>query len=149
MVCTLRIKETDMIRFTAVAALVLSMLMPSAPAFAQSGTPLVPRQTDEQRVERPHSLRDSVARYDFTAVPGAGSSQTPAFQPTSVRSERSMTRKIFGGLLGATAGFFGGGYLGAKIEGDGCSCDDPGLKGAIIGAPIGAVVGAIVGTLLF
>lgn len=39
------------------------------------------------------------------------------------------------------AGFVGGGILGAKIEGP-CSCDDPGLKGAVIGASIGAVVGA-------
>ena len=30
-----------------------------------------------------------------------------------------------------------------RIEGDGCNCDDPGLKGALIGAPIGAAVGAL------
>ena len=40
---------------------------------------------------------------------------------------------------------FAGGYLGAAIEGDRCHCDDPGLKGAVIGAPIGAATGGILG----
>jgi hypothetical protein len=138
-----------MIRLTAVAALVFSMLLPTTPAFAQERIALAPRQTVEPEAARPHSIRQSVANYDFTAVATAASSQTPAFQPASVRSQRSMTRKIFGGLLGATAGFFAGGYIGARIDGDCGGCDDPGFKGAIIGAPIGAVVGAIAGTLLF
>jgi hypothetical protein len=47
--------------------------------------------------------------------------------------------------VGATAGFFAGGYLGAAIDGDCGGCDDPGLKGALIGAPIGAVAGGILG----
>ena len=42
-------------------------------------------------------------------------------------------------------GFFAGGYIGAWIEGDRCHCDDPGLKGVLIGAPIGAVIGGILG----
>jgi hypothetical protein len=53
--------------------------------------------------------------------------------------------KIFFSALGATAGFFGGGMLGARIDGPCGGCDDPGLMGALIGAPIGAVVGGIVG----
>ena len=61
------------------------------------------------------------------------------------RSERGLGRKIVGAAVGAAGGFFGGGYLGATIEGDRCHCDDPGLKGAVIGAPIGAVVGGILG----
>jgi hypothetical protein len=39
----------------------------------------------------------------------------------------------------------GGGYIGARIEGDRCRCDDPGLAGFIIGAPIGAIAGGVVG----
>jgi hypothetical protein len=39
----------------------------------------------------------------------------------------------------------GGGYLGAKIEGDRCRRDDPALAGLIIGAPIGAIAGGVVG----
>ncbi len=61
------------------------------------------------------------------------------------RRERSIGRKILGASIGALGGFFGGGYLGAAIEGDRCHCDDPGLKGAVIGAPIGAAVGGILG----
>jgi hypothetical protein len=62
------------------------------------------------------------------------------------RSERGLARKVFGALVGAAGGFFAGGYLGAKIEGDGCHCDDPGLKGFLIGAPIGAVAGGTLGS---
>ena len=49
---------------------------------------------------------------------------------------------------GGVGGFFLGGYLGYKIEGKDCGCDDPGLQGLIIGAPIGAIAGAIAGTLV-
>jgi hypothetical protein len=58
---------------------------------------------------------------------------------------RGPGRIIAGAAVGATAGFFGGGYLGAAIDGDCGGCDDPGLKGALIGAPIGAVAGGILG----
>ncbi len=51
-----------------------------------------------------------------------------------------------GAALGV-AGFFGGGILGAALEPD-CNCDDPGLRGSLIGAPIGATVGAVVGVSL-
>jgi hypothetical protein len=60
-------------------------------------------------------------------------------------SKRGVGRAILGGAAGAVGGFFAGGYTGALIEGDRCSCDDPGLKGAVIGAPIGAVAGAVLG----
>ena len=43
---------------------------------------------------------------------------------------------------GAVAGFFAGGYIGSKLEPN-CRCDDPGLKGMLIGAPIGAIATAI------
>ena len=58
---------------------------------------------------------------------------------------RGPGRIVAGAAVGATAGFFAGGYLGAVIDGDCGGCDDPGFKGAIIGAPIGAVVGGILG----
>jgi len=60
-------------------------------------------------------------------------------------SRRGVGRRILGGAVGGVGGFFGGGYLGAAIEGDRCECDDPGLMGAVIGAPIGAAVGAWLG----
>ena len=62
-------------------------------------------------------------------------------------SRRGVGRAILGGAVGAVGGLFAGGYLGTVIEGDGCDCDDPGLKGALIGAPVGTVAGAILGAL--
>jgi hypothetical protein len=60
----------------------------------------------------------------------------------------STARKIVGAAVGAFGGFFLGGYAGAAIEGDRCNCDDPGLKGFLIGAPIGAVAGGLFGALI-
>jgi hypothetical protein len=56
---------------------------------------------------------------------------------------------VIGTIVGGVGGFFGGGILGAAIEGDRCNCDDPGLVGALIGAPTGAAVGAILGYKFF
>jgi hypothetical protein len=63
------------------------------------------------------------------------------------RRDKPVWRRIAGAAVGATGGFFGGGFLGAAIEGDSCSCDDPGLKGFLIGAPAGAVAGGILGAM--
>jgi hypothetical protein len=46
-------------------------------------------------------------------------------------------------ILGAVGGLVAGGWLGAKIEGDRCGCDDPGAKGFLIGAPLGAIAGGV------
>ena len=58
---------------------------------------------------------------------------------------RSKKRITAGAIAGGVGGFFGGGFLGAHIEGDRCNCDDPGVRGFLIGAPIGAVAGGILG----
>ena len=73
----------------------------------------------------------------------------PAQERASTERSRPAWRIVLGAALGGVGGFFGGGYLGARMEGDGCHCDDPGLKGVLIGAPIGAAVGAIVGGRYF
>ena len=68
--------------------------------------------------------------------------------PRSNRSgARARSKKLIvaGAIAGAVGGFFAGGFLGAHIEGDRCDCDDPGVRGFLIGAPIGAVAGAIAG----
>ena len=71
-----------------------------------------------------------VRRYAARALPpGAAASVT-----------RSRTARVILGVLG---GLVAGAYLGAKIEGHRCACDDPGLTGAMIGAPLGAVAGGI------
>lgn len=67
------------------------------------------------------------------------------------RPRHSVTRIVTGAVLGGAAGFFAGGYLGYQFERGfkDCGCDDPGMKGIMIGAPIGAVVGAILGGKFF
>ena len=50
--------------------------------------------------------------------------------------------------LSVVGGLVGGAYIGAKIEGTGCQCDDPGLKGAMIGAPVGAIAGGVLAWIL-
>jgi hypothetical protein len=81
------------------------------------------------------------------AEPALTPSLVAAQSSSGPRSQRAWPRRLIGGLVGGAAGFFLGGYLGARIEGDDCNCDDPGLKGAVIGAPIGAVAGGILGAL--
>ena len=88
------------------------------------------------------SIRRSLEKLDYRSL----TLEEVQAQPSS---RRSVGRKILGGALGALGGFFAGGYIGAKIEGDCGGCDDPGLKGAVIGAPIGAVVGGILGAKFF
>jgi hypothetical protein len=116
------------------AALALGVVVVPAAASAQG------RTVGDLRRSMDRIVRDSG---------GVAAVQTlaPAHRSTPQR-QRSVTRKIIGGVVGAAAGFFGGLYLGAALEPD-CKCDDPGLKGALIGAPIGAVVGGIVGATWF
>ena len=65
---------------------------------------------------------------------------------TSIQEHtRSKKRILAGAIAGGVGGFSAGGFLGAHIEGDRCDCDDPGVRGFLIGDPIGAVVGAIAG----
>lgn len=92
------------------------------------------------------SLRNAIAPIVSAGVePTAVASQSAArVQP---QRSKSPWRRVAGAAVGGVGGFFGGLFLGAAIEGDGCHCDDPGLKGAIIGAPIGAVAGGILGGL--
>jgi hypothetical protein len=95
------------------------------------------------------NFRRSPGSFDDTGTAASQRTGVPAFAAAPAGGHRSTSRKVLGGVIGATAGFFAGAYLGAAIEGQGCSCDDPGLQGAMIGAPIGAVVGAILGVKLY
>lgn len=112
------------------SAFVLSMLLAQGAAYAQAGG-------DPVILEKLF-IRRSFATLDLPSV-----SQRPA-----VSRERSTGRKVLGGVIGAVGGFFGGGFLGSKIEPD-CDCDDPGVKGFLIGAPVGAVIGGILGAKFF
>ena len=71
--------------------------------------------------------------------------RAPAQLSPGRQRHRGPGRVVAGAAVGAVAGFFAGGYLGAAIDGDCGGCDDPGLKGALIGAPVGAVTGGILG----
>jgi|SRR5688572_31795194 len=95
------------------------------------------------------SLRQYLATTNVEREMEPNRTGASAHQASSEGRRRSVGRKILGGALGGVAGFFGGGYLGAAIEGDRCHCDDPGLMGALIGAPVGATVGAILGVMFF
>ena len=68
--------------------------------------------------------------------------QAPRINRSGARA-RSKKRIVAGAIAGSVGGFFAGGFLGAHIEGDRCDCDDPGVRGFLIGAPIGAVAGGI------
>jgi hypothetical protein len=97
--------------------------------------------------EAPHTIQPRAAWLTSARFPAGGDAagMVRAQAPRNARAERGLGRKVFGAIVGAAGGFFVGGYLGASIEGDRCHCDDPGLKGAVIGAPIGAVAGGILG----
>ena len=86
------------------------------------------------------------------AAAGIARQQTPG-QPGATSQTRSRAsragRAIAGAAVGAIGGAFAGGYLGAALEPD-CGCDDPGLKGFLIGFPVGGLlVGVFGGFYLF
>ena len=74
-------------------------------------------------------------------------SPQPPMHPVRLnRPRRSRAlRAVLGGAVGAVGGALAGGYLGAKSEGDCGGCDDPGLKGFLIGFPVGGIVGGVLG----
>jgi hypothetical protein len=74
------------------------------------------------------------------------SSQQPAF-PGHSTGRTQGERRVWGAVVGGLVGFVAGGLVGAAIDRH-CACDDPGLKGFIVGAPIGAAGGAVIGFIL-
>jgi hypothetical protein len=124
------------------APFLITLLLSSTHVFAQTGV---------DTGEAPNAnvnLRKYIASADFGDVVIA-EAKVPAFQSTGSRGQRSTTRKVIGTIVGGVGGFFGGGFLGAAIEGDRCDCDDPGFVGFLIGAPTGAAVGAVLGYKFF
>jgi hypothetical protein len=93
-----------------------------------------------------------VSREQMTLLPATGATfhQAARFPQTRLQNRPrhyNTAQRIAASVGMGFAGFFAGGYLGAKLEPD-CRCDDPGLQGFIIGAPIGAAAGAIFGAWL-
>jgi hypothetical protein len=112
---------------------------------------IVPRAIPGGFAAKPYDSNPWVRSDVLPSMASALGSKTAALRypsfplpQVSGKKQRSGGRKFLGAVVGAAGGFFGGAYLGAAIEGE-CNCDDPGLRGAIIGAPIGAVTGGILG----
>lgn len=109
----------------------------ATPAFAQS-----PPVASMDNVA---AFRASIAAVRFDAPTGAGESAGGARAP---RREMGKGKRALLTAAAGFGGFFAGGYIGAAIDGDCGGCDDPGLKGALIGFPIGAAAAAITTWLL-
>jgi len=95
------------------------------------------------------SIRASVEALRSAPAPALTSGQTGVTVggPFAKASGQKPNRALVV-TLGVVGGLFGGAYIGAKIEGSGCQCDDPGLKGAMIGAPVGAIAGGVLAWIL-
>ena len=91
-------------------------------------------------------IRAATVRVVKDAAPVAAAPALPrsVFAP---KAKQSVGELAAGAVLGGVAGFFAGGFGGAKFDRTfhDCRCDDPGLKGFLIGAPVGAILGAILG----
>lgn len=105
----------------------------ASPAFAAE-----PADTGIDRV----SLRQSIANVRFDDAPMVTSR---ADAPPAAQSGNGMSTpmRALWTIAAGFGGFYAGGIIGARIEGGCNGCDDPGLKGALIGAPIGAATAAI------
>jgi hypothetical protein len=139
-------------RYSAVVTLALSIAFAPAGAGAQEMARLPDSSWAARTVpltlpEAPHTIQQRRIWLKSAGFPAGGDTagMLRAQDLGNPRSARGLGRKLLGALVGATGGFFAGGYLGATIEGDRCHCDDPGLKGALIGAPVGAAAGGMLG----
>jgi hypothetical protein len=110
----------------------LGLLLASTPALAQ-------QPAAGQRV----NLRQAIK-----TAPIPAADVRPAFPLPSTASARKPQGAARGLLVAGAAvgGFFGGGFLGHAIERKfwDCNCDDPGVRGFLIGAPAGAIAAGIV-----
>jgi hypothetical protein len=117
---------------TLVVLTCLSILSVATPALAQIPSP---PPVDSR------TFRASIAAVKFDT---ASAEKLSASRPVMRQAKKMGTGERIGWTaLAGLGGFFAGAYIGAAIEGDRCECDDPGLKGALIGMPIGTAAAAI------
>jgi hypothetical protein len=102
------------------------------PAMAQTARPQV------SRVDITSATKSFVA--GRTAPRAASPARADASRP-AVSAPRPRWQRGLWAALGAFGGFWEGGALGAHLDGTSCGCDDPGLRGFLVGAPIGAITG--------
>jgi len=101
--------------------------------------------------ERPDG-KPATARTFQAAVREAGRTLVKDRARTAMRAGQGPARRTStppggvarGALIagGVVAGMYAGAQVGAALEGD-CQCDDPGMRGALIGMPIGGVLGGL------
>jgi hypothetical protein len=120
-------------------------LVEKGPATAAVSAAVARAISEQYRVKpwRPDDVRASEVSLSNLAV-RLNRQPMPVSQTATPGRQRSIRRKVLGAVVGATGGFFVGGFLGAKIDGE-CNCDDPGFVGFLVGAPIGSVAGGILG----
>jgi hypothetical protein len=143
-------------RFTSIVTRVLTAAtIVSLPALGLAQTPTAstaPAETPRAERTAPQLLpavpiKEWKISADSLEPTGVRSQTTPYRTPQPGRRSNVKTgiKRALAGVAGGFAGFMAGGWIGARIEGNRCVCDDPGLQGFVIGAPIGAVAGAVLG----
>ena len=132
------------------AAVLLAMTWPSSAGAQTFGTgPVIPngaRLVRSVRFSNPAAVRVSP---DALLRQPIGRLEHPTVSSPSPRARHITAGRVGKVALGIVGGFFAGGFIGARIEGHSCGCDDPGLRGFLIGAPIGAILGGIAGAKWF
>ena len=132
-----------------IAASLITLILPGT-TFAQEPnrvSPPIPTAEVRLTTENVRKVLSTISDRPRLLPP---QSWNASVQSTDAPRPSRTGRKIALGILGGVGGFFGGGYLGAKLERafHDCNCDDPGLQGVQIGAPVGAILGAIAGVKL-
>lgn len=120
-------------------ATILTVVLTAAAAGAEE-------QKSAPLIISPRVIQQGIA----SAQQGVPLAPRQSASPPPRTSSANTGRRVLWTAVGAAGGFFAGGYLGAAIENavSPCHCDDPGLKGALIGIPIGAIAGGVAGFAL-
>ncbi|MGH9411972.1 MAG: hypothetical protein ACRD1V_21255 [Vicinamibacterales bacterium] len=92
-------------------------------------------------------LRDAIARQAHAGIVLAQYRPTEMVTPPHASP---LGEKIAAGVLGGIGGFYAGLFAGYGIDRGifRCECDDPGLRGAVIGGFSGAALGSWLGVWL-
>ena len=128
-----RAKNTLLLSVSSATAILLTL-----------GAPSLAAAQDLRSALQPVALRSAVQHLAAPIDPVPR--RLPVVSSTLKRARQSSpATKASIIALGALGGFVGGGYAGAAMENvtAPCHCDDPGLRGFMIGAPAGAIAGGV------
>lgn len=123
----------------------LLLLSPMAAIIVTMGASSPASAQDLQSAVQAVALRSAVQQRAtlFDPVPH----RPRVVSPPSLKRPRQSSAATKASIiaLGALGGFVVGGFAGAAIENSTtpCGCDDPGLRGFMIGAPVGGVAGGL------